>query len=64
MQFADVACALKTQTSIVVLAVRLGTLFFFNHNVVLNKLSLVLFIAVFVVAVDIMVVKWWKWRMK
>ena len=64
MQFADVACALKTQTSIVVLAVRLGTLFFFNHNVVLNKLSLVLFIAVFVVAVDIMVVKWWKWIMK
>ena len=64
MLFADVACALKTQTSIVVLAVRLGTLFFFNHNVVLNKLSLVLFIAVFVVAVDIMVVKWWKWRMK
>ena len=33
MQFADVACALKTQTAIVVLAVRLGTLFFFNQNV-------------------------------
>ena len=57
MQFADVACALKTQTSIVVLAVRLGTLFFFNQNVILNEISLVLFIAVFVVAVVIMVVK-------
>ena len=64
MQFADVACALKMQTAIVVLAVRLGTLFFFNQNVILNKLSLVLFIAVFVVAVVIMVVKWWKWRTK
>ena len=64
MQFADVACALKTQTSIVVLAVRLGTLFFFNQNVILNEISLVLFIAVFVVAVVIMVVKWWKWRTK
>ena len=64
MQFADVACALKTQTSIVVLAVRLGTLFFFNQNVILNELSLVLFIAVFVVAVVMMVVKWWKWRTK
>ena len=39
-------------------------LFLFNQNVVLNKLSLVLFIAVFVVAVVIMVVKWWKWRTK
>ena len=57
MQFADVACALKTQPAIVVLAVRLGTLFFFKQNVVLNKLSLVLLIAVFVVAVVIMVVK-------
>ena len=64
MQFADVACALKTQTAIVVLAVRLGTLFLFKQNVVLNKLSLVLFIAVFVVAVIIMLVKWWKWRTK
>ena len=64
MQFADVACALKTQTAIVVLAVRLGTLFLFKQNVVLNKLSLVLFIAVFVVAVVIMLVKWWKWRTK
>ena len=61
MQFADVACALKTQTAIVVLAVRLGTLFFFNQNVILNE---VLFIAVFVVAVVIMVVKLWKWRTK
>ena len=60
MQFADVACALKTQTAIVVLAVRLGTLFLFKQNVVLNKLSLVLFIAVFVVAVVIMLIKWWK----
>ena len=60
MQFADVACALKTQTAIVVLAVRLGTLFLFKQNVVLNKLSLVLFIAVFVVAVVIILVKWWK----
>ena len=49
---------------LVVLAVRLVTLFFFKQNVVLNKLSLVLFIAVFVVAVVIMVVKWWKWRTK
>ena len=57
MQFADVARALKTQTAIVVLAVRLGTLFFFNQNVILNEISLVLFIAVFVVAVVIMVVK-------
>ena len=64
MQFADVACALKTQTAIVVLAVRLGTLFFFNQNVILNEISLVLFIAVFVVAVIIMVVKLWKWRTK
>ena len=64
MQFADVACVLKTQTAIVVLAVRLGTPFFFNQNVILNEISLVLFIAVFVVAVVIMVVKWWKWRTK
>ena len=39
-------------------------LFLFKQNVVLNELSLVLFIAVFVVAVVIMVVKWWKWRTK
>ena len=64
MQFADVACVLKTQPAIVVLAVRLGTLFFFNQNVILNEISLVLFIAVFVVAVVIMVVKLWKWRTK
>ena len=64
MQFADVACALKTQTAIVVLAVRLVTLFFFKQNAILNEISLLLFIAVFVVAVVIMVVKWWKWRTK
>lgn len=49
---------------LVVLAVRLVTLFLFKQNVVLNKLSLVLFIAVFVVAAVIMLVKWWKWRTK
>ena len=46
------------------LAVRLVVLFFFKQNLVLNEISLVLFIAVFVVAVIIMLVKWWKWRTK
>ena len=49
---------------LVALAIRLAVLFLFKQNVVLNKLSLVLFIAVFVVAVVIMLVKWWKWRTK
>ena len=49
---------------LVVLAVRLVTLFFFKQNAILNEISLLLFIAVFVVAVVIMVVKWWKWRTK
>lgn len=46
------------------LAVRLVALFFFKQNVVLNEVSLVLFIAVFVVAVVVMLAKWWKWRTK
>ena len=46
------------------LAVRLVVLFFFKQNIVLNEISLVLFIAVFVVAVIVMLVKWWKWRTK
>ena len=49
---------------LVVLAVRLVTLFFFKQNAILNEISLLLFIAVFVVAVVIMVVKCWKWRTK
>ena len=49
---------------LVALAVRLVTLFFFKQNAVLNEISLVLFIAVFVVAVIVMLVKWWKWRTK
>jgi len=49
---------------LVALAVRLVTLFFFKQNIVLNKISLVLFIAVFVVAVIVMLAKWWKWRTK
>ena len=49
---------------LVVLAVRLVVLFFFKQNIVLNEISLVLFIAVFVVAVIVMLVKWWKWRTK
>ena len=49
---------------LVALAVRLVTLFFFKQNIVLNEISLVLFIAVFVVAVIVMLVKWWKWRTK
>ena len=49
---------------LVVLAVRLVTLFFFKQNAILDEISLLLFIAVFVVAVVIMVVKWWKWRTK
>ncbi len=49
---------------LVALAVRLGVLFFFKQNIVLNEISLVLFIAVFVVAVIVMLVKWWKWRTK
>lgn len=49
---------------LVVLAVRLVTLFFFKQNAILNEISLLLFIAVFVIAVVIMVVKWWKWRTK
>lgn len=46
------------------LAVRLAVLFLFKQNVVLNELSLVLFIAVFVVAIIVMLAKWWKWRTK
>lgn len=49
---------------IVALAVRLVVLFFFKRNIVLNEISLVLFIAVFVVAVIVMLAKWWKWRTK
>lgn len=49
---------------LVALAVRLAVLFFFKRNIVLNEISLVLFIAVFVVAVIVMLVKWWKWRTK
>ena len=49
---------------LVTLAVRLVVLFFFKRNIVLNEISLVLFIAVFVVAVIVMLVKWWKWRTK
>ena len=49
---------------LVVLAVRLVVLFFFKQNIVLNEISLVLFIAVFVVAVIVMLAKWWKWRTK
>ena len=49
---------------LVALAVRLVTLFFFKQNAVLNEISLVLFIAVFVVAVIVMLAKWWKWRTK
>ena len=45
---------------LVALAVRLVVLFFFKRNIVLNEISLVLFIAVFVVAVIVMLVKWWK----
>ena len=49
---------------LVALAVRLVVLFFFKQNIVLNEISLVLFIAVFVVAGIVMLVKWWKWRTK
>ena len=49
---------------LVALAVRLVTLFFFKQNVVLNEISLVLFISIFVVTVIVMLVKWWKWRTK
>ena len=49
---------------LVALAVRLVVLFFFKRNIVLNEISLVLFIAVFVVAVIVMLVKWWKGRTK
>ncbi len=49
---------------LVTLAVRLVVLFFFKQNIVLNEISLVLFIAVFVVAVIVMLAKWWKWRTK
>ena len=49
---------------LVALEVRLVVLFFFKQNIVLNEISLVLFIAVFVVAVIVMLVKWWKWRTK
>ena len=49
---------------LVALAVRLVVLFFFKRNIVLNEISLVLFIAVFVVAGIVMLVKWWKWRTK
>ena len=49
---------------LVALAVRLVTLFFFKQNAVLNEISLVLFIYIFVVTVIVMLVKWWKWRTK
>ena len=49
---------------VVALAVRLVTLFFFKQNAVLNEISLVLFISIFVVTVIVMLVKWWKWRTK
>ena len=49
---------------LVALAVRLVTLFFFKQNAVLNEISLVLFISIFVVAVIVMLAKWWKWRTK
>ena len=49
---------------LVALAVRLVTLFFFKQNTVLNEISLVLFISIFVVTVIVMLVKWWKWRTK
>ena len=49
---------------LVALAVRLVVLVLFKQNVVLNELSLVLFIAVFVAAVIVMLAKWWKWRTK
>ena len=49
---------------LVALAVRLVVLFFFKQNVVLNEGSLVLFIAVFVVAIIVMLAKRWKWRTK
>ncbi len=49
---------------LVALAVRFVALFFFKQNVVLNEGSLVLFIAVFVVAIIVMLAKWWKWRTK
>ena len=49
---------------LVALAVRLVTLFFFKQNAVLNEISLVLFISIFVVTVIVMLVKWWKWTTK
>ena len=49
---------------LVALAERLVTLFFFKQNAVLNEISLVLFISIFVVTVIVMLVKWWKWRTK
>ena len=49
---------------LVALAVRLVILFFFKQNAVLNEISLVLFISIFVVTVIVMLVKWWKWRTK
>ena len=49
---------------LVALAVRSVTLFFFKQNAVLNEISLVLFISIFVVTVIVMLVKWWKWRTK
>ena len=49
---------------LVALAVRLVTLFFFKQNAVLNEISLVLFISIFVVTVIVMLVKWWKRRTK
>lgn len=49
---------------LVAFAVRLVTLFFFKQNAVLNEISLVLFISIFVVTVIVMLVKWWKWRTK
>ena len=49
---------------LVALAVRLVVLFFFKQNIVLNEIYLVLISVVFVVAVIVMLVKWWKWRTK
>lgn len=45
---------------LVALAVRLVILFFFKQNAVLNEISLVLFISIFVVTVIVMLVKWWN----
>ena len=49
---------------LVALAHGLVVLFIFKQNIVLNEISLVLFISIFVVTVIVMLVKWWKWRTK